>query len=86
MPIRSKFSSAVYHARMERGYTQWQVAEAISVTVRWYQRVEKGEKLPGTIAMLRLILLLDIDVEQLREEVGLNEVPLHIVQRSVVFR
>lgn len=71
MPINSKFSTEVYHARDSFGYTQREVAEAVSVSVRWYQRVEKGEKLPGSVVMLRLILLFHLDVEKFREEVGL---------------
>lgn len=71
MPINCKFSTEVYHARDELGYTQRQVAEAVSISVRWYQRVEKGEMLPGSVVMLRLILFLHLDVERFREEVGL---------------
>lgn len=41
------------------------------VSVRWYQRIEKGERIPSSIVLLRLILFLDIDVESLREEVDL---------------
>ncbi len=71
MPINSKFSTEVYRARDSLGYTQRQVAEAISVSVRWYQRLEKGEKLPGSVVMLRLILFFNLDIEKFREEVGL---------------
>lgn len=81
----SKFSSTVYHARINLGYTQKEVAEAISVTVRWYQRVEKGEKFPGSISLLRLILFLHINIEDLREEVGLV-VPVRTVSRRTLFR
>lgn len=41
MPINSKLSSLIYHARIKHGYTQKQVADAVSVSVRWYQRIEK---------------------------------------------
>ena len=71
MSFLTKFSGTLYHARNQSSYTQEQVAEAISVTVRWYQRIEKGERIPGTMALLRLILFLQIDVEEFREEVGL---------------
>lgn len=70
-PINSKLSSVIFHARIDHGFTQRQVADAVSVSVRWYQRIEKGERIPGTIVMLRLILLLDIDIEVFREEVDL---------------
>lgn len=71
MPIRSKFSSQVYHGRIAQGMTQSQVAERLSVSVRWYQRVEKGEKLPGTIVALRLMQLFHFSADDLGEEVGL---------------
>ena len=71
MPINSKLSSLIYDARIKHGYTQKQVADAVSVSVRWYQRIEKGERIPSSIVLLRLILFLDIDVESLREEVDL---------------
>jgi len=71
MQFYSTFSSKVLHARIDMGYTQKQVADAVSVTTRWYQRIEKGERLPGSIVLLRLILFLNINVEEFREEVGL---------------
>ena len=72
MPIQQIFSKALYHARIKQQLTQKQVADAVSVSVRWYQRIESGEKLPGTLVMLRLILLLGLDVEELRGEVDLD--------------
>lgn len=72
MPIQQTFSKALYHARTKQKLTQKQVADAVSVSVRWYQRIESGEKLPGTLVMLRLILLLGLDVEELRGEVDLD--------------
>ena len=71
MQINLKFSSELYHARAAKGYTQRQVAEAVSISVRWYQRVEKGERLPSSVVLLRLILFLNLDVEKFREEVDI---------------
>ena len=71
MSVKYKFSSKLFHARTKHGLTQQKVAESVSISERWYQRIEKGEYLPGSLVMLRLILLLDIDIEDLREEVGL---------------
>lgn len=70
MTLHYKISSEILHARKNLNLTQEQVAEALDISVRWYQRIEKGERLPGTIVLLRIILLLHIDVEQFREEVG----------------
>ena len=44
--LKSVFSGAVYHKRMAMGLTQEEVAEAVSTSVRWYQRIEKGQVLP----------------------------------------
>ncbi|MBQ8388798.1 MAG: helix-turn-helix transcriptional regulator [Clostridia bacterium] len=85
MKLKSKFSSALLKARLHLGYTQSEVAEAVSITVRWYQRIESGRKLPGTLTMLRLILFLNLNVEEFREEVGLVE-PLPSVRREALLR
>ena len=71
MRMKFKFSGILLKARLELGYTQSEVAEAVSVSVRWYQRIESGAKLPGTVITLRLILFLNLNIEELREEVGL---------------
>lgn len=34
--VRKTFSDEIYHSRMRMGLTQQQVAEAVSVSVRWY--------------------------------------------------
>ena len=71
MKLKSKFSRSVFNARKDLGYTQSEVAEAVSITVRWYQKVESGRKLPGTLTALRLILFLHLNVEDFREVVEL---------------
>ena len=75
MRIHKKFSEVLFRAREKQGLTQNQVAEAVSISLRWYQRLERGDKLPGTIVMLRLILLLHIDVEELRDELDIVPPP-----------
>lgn len=69
--VRKTFSDEIYHSQMRMGLTQQQVAEAVSVSVRWYQHLEKGTYLPGAVVMLRLILFLGIDVEVFRESLDL---------------
>ena len=75
MSVKHKLSQAVFHARTKRGLKQQEVADAVSITPRWYQQIERGAAFPSSIVLLRLILFLEIDVEIFREEVGLN-VPL----------
>ena len=71
MSIYIKFSKELYRARQRAGFTQAEVAEAVGVSKRWYQCVERGDRLPGALVLLRLILLLHLDVEAFREEAGL---------------
>lgn len=74
--LKSVFSGAVYHKRIAMGLTQEEVAEAISTSVRWYQRIEKGQVLPSFLVGLRLIVLLNLDVNQLLKVVKVY-VPFH---------
>ena len=71
MTLTMKFSEVLYNARNAKKLTQSQVAEAVSISVRWYQKVEAGLRLPSTIPTIKLILLLDINIEELREASGL---------------
>ena len=73
MSISFKFANLILNARLDAGLTQSEVAQAVSVSTRWIQRIEAGEKLPGTLTMLRLILFFDLDIEELRKEIGLIE-------------
>lgn len=81
MDIYSKFSNSIYKSRKAHGYTQSQVAEAVSVNVRWYQKIESGERLPSSIVLIKLMILLDINVSDFREEVELL-VPVSSVRRK----
>ena len=73
MTLTTKFAEVLYNARDKKKLTQSQVAEAVSISVRWYQKVEAGLRLPGTIPTLKLMLLLDIDIEELREASELSK-------------
>ena len=42
-----QFCEKLYALRQERGLTQKQVGEALSMAARQYQRFEKGEQKPG---------------------------------------
>ena len=67
MSIKHRFASAIYHARTEKALTQAKVAEAVGVSTRWYQRIEKGERLPATVLALKIIAFLEIDGKMLKE-------------------
>lgn len=82
MSLKLDFGHAVYQARSSFGWTQQEVAEAICISVRWFQKIEKGEYLPGATVMLRLIILLEIDTAQFNEKVGLNYAGLLLSNRA----
>lgn len=67
MSMKLKFSGDVFKARKERGWTQEQIAEAISVCKRTYQYTEEGEKLPRIDNFLKLIRLFDLDANDYKE-------------------
>ena len=48
--------------------TQEQLAEALSISVRWLQYIEAGERVPSTVLALRIIALLGISGKDLRDE------------------
>jgi len=51
--------------------TQREAAEALSISVRWYQRIENGEKLPSAMLLLKMIFLFNIDIGELKQELAL---------------
>ena len=55
-PIQSKMQlpEKLRELRVNSGYTQQQVADAIQTTLRQYQRFEKGEQKPGFDNLIRL--------------------------------
>lgn len=59
-----EFSRKIYHARIGKGMTQEQLAEAVQVTPRWIQHLEKGDAFPGGRLLFRLVRLLDIDLRE----------------------
>ena len=73
MKIASKFASELLKSRKKYGLTQSEVAEAVSISVRWYQKIESGRKMPSATLTLRLVAYLELDVQNLRQELGLSE-------------
>ncbi len=68
MSIIYRFSTEVQRSRKELGLTQEQAAEALSISVRWFQYIESGERIPGPILILNIIALLGIDGRRLRKK------------------
>lgn len=61
MSIKHRFASAVYRARKENHLTQEKAAEALDISVRWYQLIEYGKRLPSTTLALKIIVYFEID-------------------------
>lgn len=78
MTLEKQLGKLLYKARTEAGLTQQQTADSASISVRWYQRIEKGERLPSTYTFVCLILFFRIDVEEFREAVNII-VPIYSV-------
>ena len=72
MSLDSALGKKLYHARKARGLTQEQVAEAVGITPRWYQKIEKGAGRPSTTVAFRLLSLLNVDIREIGEVVGLK--------------
>lgn len=73
MSLKIKFARKVFDQRTKKGYTQEQLAEAVAASPRWIQEIERGASLPGGEIMINLLLFLDIDVNEFREDAKLNE-------------
>ena len=71
MKLNTVFSRKLFSARSRLGYTQSQVAEAVSITLRWYQRIERGERVPSFPVALSLMSFLGIEIHDLSKAVSL---------------
>lgn len=54
--------------RLEKGFTQTQVAEAVGVTAAFYNRVEHGFHVPNVVVGVKICEFLDIDVRKFLSE------------------
>lgn len=67
MSIVSNFSKKVYYARKDLGLTQEQTAEALGISVRWYQDIENGKHIPSGDLTLKIMAFYGIDGKSLRD-------------------
>ncbi len=61
MSFQSAFAHEVFHRRRSLALTQQQVADAVCISLRWYQQIEKGAFRPSFPVGLRLMGVLGID-------------------------
>jgi len=53
-PATLRFANTLKNLRVEAGYTQISVAEAVDISVRYYQELEAGAKTPALITVVQL--------------------------------
>lgn len=69
------FAHEVFHGRSQSGWTQQVVADRVGVSLRWYQKIEKGEVLPSFFVGICLMWFFGITLEVLVREV-FGDVPV----------
>lgn len=68
--LMSAVSQEVRSKRNELGLTQEDVADAVCISVRCFQMIESGKRLPSFSVSLRLTNLLSLDYKLLLRTVG----------------
>ena len=63
------FAHEVFHARDHQGFTQQEIADQVFISLRWYQKIEAGEVLPGFFVGVHLMELFKIAPETLVAEI-----------------
>ena len=67
MSFKLLFSGDLRRTRDSMGWTQTFVADLVSITLREYQNIESGKRIPKTETFFRLVYLFDLDIENYRE-------------------
>lgn len=75
MSFKFTFSGDLYHVRKANGWSQQYVADQVKVSLREYQNIESGKRLPHVETFLRLVYLFELDIADYREEV-MADVPV----------
>lgn len=60
------FADALYFARMNKGLTQKQTADAVGISSRQYRDLELGKADPKLSTAIRLAVSLDVSFDMLR--------------------
>ena len=69
MSIQFKFTSELYHARQRMELTQAQAAEKLDISKRWFQAIEKGDRLPSPKLLLKIFAIFEINGKNIKEEI-----------------
>ena len=52
---------------MKKRKAEEEAAEKLSISLRWFQQIEEGHKLPSGALMLKIIIFFEIDGKNLKE-------------------
>lgn len=66
MSFKLLFSGDLRRTRDSIGWTQPFVADLVSITLREYQNIESGKRIPKTETFLRLVYLFDREAFDIR--------------------
>ena len=72
MSFTTTLARELYYARTKAGYSLIQVANAVGISLRWYQYLEKGGHMPSAEVLLQLMILLGIEATDFRETLGMT--------------
>lgn len=72
MSFTNTLARELYYARTKAGYSLIQVANAVGISLRWYQYLEKGGHMPSAKVLLQLMILLGIEATDFREALGIT--------------
>lgn len=72
MSLKTAFARELYRARTKSGYSPAQIANAAGISLRWYQYLEKGTRMPSAAVLLRLMSLLALEVNDFHDFVGIK--------------
>ena len=73
MSINHTLAHELFLHRTALGYTQEEVSEMVDISTRWYQELENGRRIPNSCIFIRLLFVLELDIEVFRECSGLNQ-------------
>ena len=69
---KETLGDALHHAREATGLTQEKLAELLDCSSRWVQKLEGRKSNPNWVTLLQLRALLDINIRELEEKLGLG--------------
>lgn len=72
--MKMRFSNEVYRCRTDRGFTQREAAERLNISLRWFQYIENGHRMPSSKLMLQIFVVFEINGSRLKnpEEGGVS--------------